>query len=50
MKRSHVKPHFTKFEVESAIDPDTTKPTTVTIQLVDLTLHTVSCLIPGRDA
>jgi hypothetical protein len=50
MKRSYVKPHFTKFEVDSAIGPDAIKPTRVTVQLVDLTLHKVNCLIPGRDA
>jgi hypothetical protein len=50
MKRSYVKPHFSKFEVDSAMGPDATKPTRVTIQLVDLTLHTVNYLIPGRDA
>ncbi|MGA2429251.1 MAG: hypothetical protein ABSH13_12200 [Candidatus Acidiferrum sp.] len=50
MKRSYVKPHFTKLEVDLAIGPNATKPTEVTIQLVDLTLHTVNCLIPGRDA
>jgi hypothetical protein len=50
MKRSYVKPHFTKLDVDASIGPDATKPARVTIQLVDLTAHTANCLIPGRDA
>jgi hypothetical protein len=50
MKRTYVKPHFTKLEVDSSIGPDATNPARVTIQLVDLTSHTTNCLIPGRDA
>jgi hypothetical protein len=50
MKRLYVKPRFTKFEVSLGSSPDAVQSTRVTIQLVDLTLHTANCLIPGPDA
>lgn len=50
MKRLYVKPRFTKFEVSLGTPSDATHRTRVTIQLVDLTLHTANCPIPGPDA
>jgi hypothetical protein len=50
MKRSYVKPHFTRYETILPIDNGAPRPATVSVQLFVLPLDAMTCLLPGPKA
>jgi hypothetical protein len=50
MRRSYVKPHFTKYENISPIDPGAPAAAKVSVKVFVLSLDAMTCLLPGSDA
>jgi len=50
MKRSYVKPHFTRHESTLPMDTGAPIPATVSFRLFVLPLDAMTCLLPGPEA